>query len=151
MFCADATEIINIVGAWSKAIDTRDFDRIGTIMKNATFVSDDGIPVSGGEVLAEFYERVLDEANRTWTDDLDDARTVVTKHVFTNHELHFATDGLSASCQYYGTVFAFSRMMPLQPRYSGRYTDEFRKISGKWELVSRLQEADYTVDWRRTP
>ena len=109
----DYREISNIVGLFSHHIDQREFTALAALLSDLTYRSN-GIDyaVSGEAELAAFYERVVDEANVRFAGDPDDARTVRHQHVFTNLVVQIAADRETATCSYYGTVFAHSARKP---------------------------------------
>ena len=145
----DYREIANIVGLFSHHIDQREFALLAALFSDLTYRSN-GIDyaVSGEAELAAFYERVVDEANVRFAGDPDDAETVRHQHVFTNLVVQIATDRETATCSYYGTVFAHSARKPHTARWSGRYHDQFRRIDGRWRIVERLQLTDYPAGYR---
>lgn len=147
---SDYRDIVNIVGQFSHFIDQRRFRDLAALFSDMTYRSN-GIDyaVEGAGDLAVFYERVVDEANLRFADgDAADAKTVQHKHVFTNPVVEIADDALTASCDYYGTVFAFSAKKPYTPRWNGRYHDRFRRIDGRWRIVERTQLTDYPTGYR---
>lgn len=145
----DYFEITNIVSRFSDCIDREDWDGIGKLFAHMTFSAPtlDG-SVSGQEGLADFYRRVTKEMDERWTGDPEDAKTVRHKHVFTNHITEIAPDGNHATCQYYGTVYAYSNKLPFTGRASGVYKDTFERIDGRWQIVSRYQDMDYPPKYR---
>lgn len=145
----DYRAIANIVASFAVHIDAHDFDAVAGLMSDMTYRSP-GIDyeVKGKDDLAAFYERVVTEMNERWAGDREDGATVGHKHVFTNLLVEFDEDRSAATCRYYGTVFAFSDRKPLQPRWSGRYTDRFERRNGVWRIVERLQVTDYPRGYR---
>jgi hypothetical protein len=145
----DYGAIANIVGLFSHHIDQRDFTALAALFSDMTYRSN-GIDyaVAGEGDLAEFYERVVDEANERFAGDPDDAKTVRHQHVFTNLVVEIADDRQTATCSYYGTVFAHSERKLHTARWSGRYHDQFRRIDGRWRIVERLQLTDYPAGYR---
>ena len=145
----DYREIANIVGLFSHHIDRRDFVALAALFSDLTYRSN-GIDyaVSGEGDLAIFYERVVDEANVRFAGDPEDAKTVQHQHVFTNLVVEIADDRETATCSYYGTVYAHSARQPHTARWSGRYHDRFRRINGRWRIVERLQLTDYPTGYR---
>jgi ketosteroid isomerase-like protein len=145
----DYRAIANIVASFAAHMDAREFESVADLMSDMTYRSP-GIDyeVSGRADLAAFYERVTTEMNVRWAGDAEDGATVGHKHVFTNLFVEFDEDGTTATCRYYGTVFAYSDRKPLQPRWSGRYTDRFERRDGRWRIVDRLQVTDYPRGYR---
>jgi hypothetical protein len=145
----DYRDIVNIVGLFSHHIDQRDFAALASLFSDMTYRSN-GIDyaVSGEADLATFYERVVDEANLRFAGDPKDAKTVRHHHVFTNLVVEIAPGRQTASCNYYGTVYAHSARQPHTARWSGRYHDQFRRIDGRWRIVERLQLTDYPTGYR---
>lgn len=145
----DYRDIVNIVGLFSHHIDQREFAALASLFSDMTYRSN-GIDysVEGESDLATFYERVVDEANRRFAGDPDDTKTVQHQHVFTNLVVDIAPDRQTATCRYYGTVYAHSARKPHIARWSGRYHDQFRVIDGRWRIVERLQLTDYPVGYR---
>jgi hypothetical protein len=145
----DYRDIVNIVGLFSHHIDQRDFTALARLFSDMTYRSN-GIDyaVDGEGNLATFYERVVDEANVRFAADVHDAKTVRHQHVFTNLVVDIAADRQTATCVYYGTVYAHSARKPHTARWSGRYHDQFRVIDGRWRIVERLQLTDYPAGYR---
>jgi hypothetical protein len=140
----DYREIANIVAGFAQYLDSHDYRAVADLFSDMTYRSP-GIDyeVSGTDDLAVFYERVLTEMNQRWAGDPEDALTVGHKHVFTNLIVEFDEARATATCNYYGTVFAFSDKKPYQPRWSGRYFDRFERKEGRWRIVERTQVTDY--------
>jgi len=145
----DYRDIVNIVGLFSHHIDQREFAALAELFSEMTYRSN-GIEysVSGEGDLGTFYENVVDEANVRFAGDPDDAKTVRHQHVFTNLVVEIAADRETATCNYYGTVYAHSERKPHTARWSGRYNDRFRRINSRWRIVDRLQLTDYPAGYR---
>jgi hypothetical protein len=145
----DYADITAIVANFAEGIDTHDWIGIGELFSHLTYTSP-GIDyeVSGVSELAAFYERVTTEMNVRWAGDPDDGKTVGHKHVFTNLVVEVADDRRTATCRYYGTVYAYSSKKPLQPRWSGRYYDRFERIDDRWHIVARRQETDFPQGYK---
>jgi hypothetical protein len=145
----DERDILNIVSRFAWHIDQHEWNAIGQLFEHMTYTSP-GIDfaVRSPAELATFYEQVTTEMDARWAGDPEDAKSVGHKHVFTNFDLDIAADGKSATCRYYGTVLSFSAQKPLQPRWSGRYTDRFETVDGAWRIVARHQETDYPIGYR---
>jgi hypothetical protein len=145
----DYREIANIVAGFAEHLDSHDYAAVADLFSDMTYKSP-GIDyeVSGTDDLAVFYERVLTEMNERWAGDPTDALTVGHKHVFTNLIIEFDEARETATCRYYGTVFAFSDKKPYQPRWSGRYFDRFERRAGRWRIVERVQVTDYPRAYR---
>jgi hypothetical protein len=145
----DYRAIANIVAGFAHCIDSRDFRGVAALFSHMTYRSN-GIDyaVSGEADLAVFYERVVDEANLRFAGDAEDAKSVIHQHVFTNLLIDIDDARQTASCNYYGTVYAHSDRKPHTARWSGRYQDKFRRIDGHWRIVERTQLTDYPRGYR---
>ena len=144
----DAVEIANLIYTYAEGMDLGDFEGVGALFERAEITTD---PAQGGPVRgAAAATRMYADWTRTYPDPRSPTgRTLHTKHVTTNLQIHLAADGRSAKTRCYFTVMMQTEKLPLQPIISGRYQDEFEKVDGRWgfsrrhiitDLVGKLSE-----------
>jgi ketosteroid isomerase-like protein len=132
----DHVEIANLVYAYAERIDAGDFAGVGALFEHAAITTD---PAQGGEVRGSAAATKL---YADWTKVYADprsptGRTLHTKHVTTNLQIHLDALGRTARTRSYFTVLMQTPALPLQPIIAGRYQDEFAKVDGRWCFTRR--------------
>ena len=133
---SDEVEIANLVYTYAERIDQGDFAGVGALFEHAVITTD---PAQGGETRGS---AAATKMYADWTKVYSDprspsGRTLHTKHVTTNLQIHLDAAGRSARTRCYFTVLMQTPTLPLQPIIAGRYHDEFAKIDGRWRFTRR--------------
>jgi hypothetical protein len=118
----------NLVYRYAELIDRGDFAGLGALFAHASIDNGNEV-VSGAADVQAMYER--------WTRRYPDDGTPHTRHVTTNLILDLDDDGGTATCSSYVTVFQATEGIPLQPIFSNRYEDRFRRVDGVWRFEHR--------------
>ena len=132
----DAVEIANLVYTYAERIDLGDFAGVGALFERAVITTD---PEQGGETRgSDAATRMYSEWTRVYADPRSPTgRTLHTKHVTTNLQIHLDASRRTARTRSYFTVLMRTGALPLQPIIAGRYHDEFEKIDGRWAFTRR--------------
>jgi 3-phenylpropionate/cinnamic acid dioxygenase small subunit len=117
--------IQNLIARYALLVDTGDFDGVGELLADATFVGS-GAPAIGGAAIAAMLAGTVIR--------YDDG-TPRTQHVTTNIAIDL--DGDAATASSYVTVFQSLPDFPLAPIASGRYRDTFTRHNGQWRFAER--------------
>jgi ketosteroid isomerase-like protein len=133
---SDAVEIANLVYSYAERIDLGDFEAVGALFEHAAITTE---PAQGDEVRGSAAAtKMYAEWTRVYVDPRSPTgRTLHTKHVTTNLQIHLDPSGLTARARSYFTVLMRTETLPLQPIIAGRYDDEFEKIDGRWAFTRR--------------
>jgi hypothetical protein len=121
--------IARLVYAYAELIDTGDFAGIGLLFGDATIDPGDGSLYTGAEAVQAMYDR----NTRRYPDN----GTPHTRHVTTNLIIDVDDDAGSGTCRSYVVVFQQVDDFPLQPVWSNRYQDRFRRVDGEWRFAHR--------------
>lgn len=124
-----STAIANLVYEYARLIDMGDFDGVGQLFANATMDQGTGDLLKGAQAVTDAYVRFT----RRYPDD----GTPKTRHVTTNLIINVDEDAGTATCHSYVVVFQRMDDFPLQPVWSNRYEDEFRRTDSGWEFAHR--------------
>lgn len=128
-----------LIARYAELIDAGDFAGLGDLFAHATIVVDEtGLQVSGSEAISAAYHG--------WTKRYPDTGTPKTKHITTNLILDVDDQAGSATCRSYVTVLQATDDLPLQPIFSGRYRDAFRRVAGEWRFAERRIITDFAGD-----
>lgn len=132
----DHVEIANLIYTYAERIDLGDFAGVGALFERAAITTD---PAQGGETRgSEAATRMYTDWTRVYVDPRSPTgRTLHTKHVTTNLQIHLDEGGRSARTRCYFTVLMQTETLPLQPIVAGRYHDEFEKHEGRWWFTRR--------------
>jgi hypothetical protein len=144
----DALEIANLDYSYAERIDLGDFEGVGALFERAVITTD---PAQGGETRGSVAAtKMYTDWTRVYADPRSPTgRTLHTKHVTTNLQIHLDPSGRTARTRCYFTVLMQTPTLPLQPIIAGRYHDEFEKLEGRWgfrrrhiitDLVGNLSE-----------
>ena len=116
---------------YAEHLDAGRFDDVAAMFEHSTYRIEhaDGTHVSNYEGAAPV--KAFCEQTRLYPDG-----TPRTKHVITNVVIDVDGDRAGARC--YATVFQQTDVLPLQPIASGRYVDQFERVSGTWRFADRL-------------
>jgi ketosteroid isomerase-like protein len=141
----DHVEIANLVYTYAERIDLGDFAGVGALFEHAVITTD---PAQGGETRGS---AAATKMYADWTKVYDapgspTGRTLHTKHVTTNLQIHLDAGGRTARTRSYFTVMMQTPTLPLQPIIAGRYHDEFAKIDGRWCFTRRHIITDLVGD-----
>jgi ketosteroid isomerase-like protein len=126
-------EILNTVHRYPELIDSGDFGAVGRYYGDATlaFAVGDGPDVE--IVGAAAVQALLEQTTRRYPDD----GTPHTRHLITNPIVEIDDAAGTATCRYYITVLQRTDDFPLQPVWTNRYEDSFRRVEDRWQLVRR--------------
>jgi hypothetical protein len=130
-------EISAILYGYADALDTGDFERLGTFFRHGR------VRVNESDALYEGTEGVLGmfRAFNRFYDGIPR-----TKHVTTNLLIEVDESGDRATARSYFTVFQQTPDLPLQAVIAGRYHDSFERLEQKWYLVDRFEYCDLIGD-----
>jgi ketosteroid isomerase-like protein len=133
---SDHVEIANLVYAYAERIDAGDFAGVGALFEHAVITAD---PAQGGEVRGSAAAtKMYADWTRVYADPRSPGgRTLHTKHVTTNLQIHLDASGRTARTRSYFTVLMQTATLPLQPIIAGRYHDEFARLDGGWCFTRR--------------
>jgi hypothetical protein len=122
-------EILNLIYTYPDRIDSGDFAGIGELFADAVIEMGDGLQLEGSAEIEQYYVQ--------WTRRYPDDRTPHTRHCITNPIVRIDEAAGSAVARYYITVFQRTEAFPLQPVWSNKYEDSFRRVNGAWRFVHR--------------
>jgi hypothetical protein len=125
----DEDAIRTLVHRYAELIDHGDFAGVGVLFANATMDQGTGELLEGGDAIADSYVR--------YTRRYPDNGTPHTKHVTTNLIVEVDDDAGTATCRSYVVVHQQVDDFPLQPVWTNRYEDRFRRVDGVWEFAHR--------------
>jgi hypothetical protein len=141
----DHVEIANLIYSYAERIDLGDFAGVGALFERALITTEpgQGEETRGSEAATRMYTQ--------WTRRYDDARsptgrTLHTKHLTTNLQIHLDPSGRTARTRCYFCVVMQTPTLPLQPIVAGRYHDEFEKQDGCWWFTRRHILTDLVGD-----
>jgi len=132
-------EISAIIYGYADALDTGDFERLGSYFRHGQ------VRVNESDDVYEGTDGVLGMF-RTFTRFYDGIPC--TKHVTTNLRVEVDDAGNRATAQSYFTVLQARPDFPLQVVISGRYLDTFERLDGNWYLADRFEYCDLIGDLR---
>jgi len=141
----DAVEISNLIYTYAERIDLGDFAGLGKLFERAVITSDpaQGEGVRGADAATKMYA----DWTRTYADPRSPTgKTLHTKHVTTNLQIHLDPSGRTARTRCYFTVLMRTETLALQPIIAGRYHDEFEKVDGRWAFTRRHIITDLVGD-----
>jgi hypothetical protein len=124
------TAISNLVYRYAELIDAGDYDGVGQLFANATMEQGTGELIRGADEIRASYER--------YTRRYPDNGTPHTRHVTTNLLVEVDEEQGTATCHSYVVVFQQIDDFPLQPVWTNRYEDQFRRVAGQWQFAHRL-------------
>jgi 3-phenylpropionate/cinnamic acid dioxygenase small subunit len=129
----DYFALLNLLHAYSDAVDQGDFDRVDAMFRDAdVFMPGDDRPtVRAGE---GGFGALLHHAVRTYPPD----NTPRTRHLCTNAQICFTGADLASSRSYY-TVFQETAPRRIEPVFIGTYDDRFARRSGDWRFIERRE------------
>jgi hypothetical protein len=133
--------VLNLVYRYPELIDGGDFEGIGRLFADATIDAGDGAPYVGAAAIQEMYERN--------TRRYDDTGTPHTRHVITNPIVEIDEAAGTAVCRSYVVVFQQVEGFALQPVWSNRYEDRFRRVDGVWRFESKTMSEHMPGDVSR--
>ena len=119
---ADRLAIVDTVIAYATAIDTRDWD-----MFAALFTPDAVWEYRAGGERHTGPDKIADRVRPT-IDQLD-----ATQHLLTNHVVAVDGDAATHTCYYMAQHLRGDRRFLA----AGRYTDELRRVDGRWLISAR--------------
>jgi hypothetical protein len=122
-------EILNLIYAYPDRIDSGDFAGIGELFADAVIEMGDGLQLKGSGEIEQYYVQ--------WTRRYPDDGTPHTRHCITNPIVRIDEAAGTAVARYYITVFQRTETFPLQPVWSNKYEDSFRRMNGAWRFVHR--------------
>lgn len=131
-----ATEIANLVYAYTERLDLGDFEGMAELFSHATVVmhgSENIPPMVGAESLRD--------ALSTWLRIYPDG-TLRTKHVATNLIIEVDEAEGRATCRSYFVCYQQTEELPLQPIIMGRWHDQFEFVDGQWRFTYRDTYSD---------
>jgi hypothetical protein len=128
-FSEDYVAVLNLVYRYPELIDSGDFEGIGRLFAHAAIDTGDGRPHVGAAAIQEMYERN--------TRRYADTGTPHTRHVISNPIVEIDDTGGTAVCRSYVVVFQQVADFPLQPVWTNRYEDRFRRIDGAWRFEAK--------------
>ena len=133
----DHRQIQNLIARYALLVDTGDFDGVGDLLAEATFIG------AGGEFTGrEAITGMLANAVIRYEDG-----TPRTHHATSN--LAVEVGGDTAVAHSYVTVFQALQDFPLQTIAAGRYRDTFARRHGRWRFTERLVTIHLRGDLRR--
>jgi hypothetical protein len=121
--------ITKLVYRYADLIDSGDFAGIGHLFARATIDTGDGRLFEGSEAIQRMYE----QNTRRYPDN----GTPHTRHVTSNLIIDVDDDGQRATCRSYVVVCQQVGDFPLQPVWTNRYEDRFRREDGTWQFAHR--------------
>lgn len=129
----DYFALINLAHAYADALDNGDFDRVGALFQHAdVYMPGSQEPEvragSGG------FGELLRKAVKTYPP----GNTPRTRHVTTNHQIHFE-DGAAARMRSYFTVLQETKPGQLQAIITGTYDDRFARVDNNWRFIERRE------------
>ena len=142
---SDHVEIANLVYTYAERIDLGDFAGVGALFEHAVITTD---PAQGGETRGSAAAtKMYAEWTRVYADPRSPTgKTLHTKHVTTNLQIHLDPSGRRARTRCYFTVLMRTQTLALQPIIAGRYHDEFEKVDGRWAFTRRHIITDLVGD-----
>jgi 3-phenylpropionate/cinnamic acid dioxygenase small subunit len=129
----DYFALINLAHAYADALDNGEFDRIGMLFHHADiYMPGSQEPEvragSGG------FGELLRKAVRTYPP----GNTPRTRHVTTNHQIHFEGPD-AARMRSYFTVLQETAPGQLEAIITGTYEDRFVRADGHWRFAERRE------------
>jgi hypothetical protein len=128
-FSDDYVAVLNLVYRYPELIDSGDFEGIGHLFAHATIHTGDGAACVGAAAIQEMYEQN--------TRRYPDTGTPHTRHVITNPIIEIDSSAGTAVCRSYVVVFQQVDDFPLQPVWTNRYEDRFRRVDDAWRFESK--------------
>lgn len=125
---ADREAINHLLNEYCRTLDAGQIDDCAALFENAEFSIEGVAKVQGQRGVMDLFSGII----------LYEDGTPKTKHVLTNVEISVALNHGSANASSYLTVLQQVGDNPLQPIFSGSYTDTFSKDAGKWMFASRV-------------
>lgn len=130
---ADYFALINLAHAYADALDDGDFDRVGALFEHADIYmpgsTEPDVPAGSGG-----FGALLRQAVRTYPP----GNTPRTRHVTTNHQIHFEGAD-TARMRSYFTVMQEVSAGRLEAIITGTYDDRFARVAGVWRFVERRE------------
>jgi len=129
----DYFALLNLLYAYSDAVDHGDFDRVDAMFRDAdVFMPGSEQPdVRAGE---GGFGALLRGAVRTYPP----GGTPLTRHLCTNAQIHFDGEDRAHTRSYF-TVLQETGQQRLEPIFIGTYDDRFARIDGEWRFVERRE------------
>jgi len=131
--------IESLITTYAELVDDGDFDAVGLLLANATFMGGAG-SVSGRDAIAT----MLRDNVIVYEDG-----TPRTKHLITNVVIELDEEGGTATSRSYFTAMQALPDLALQPIVSGRYYNRFERREGQWRFVERRVRTDLVGDVSR--
>ncbi|MEV4000594.1 nuclear transport factor 2 family protein [Actinomadura sp. NPDC049753] len=124
---AATAAVTSLIFRYAELVDAGDFDGVGELFADASFISSGG-SFHGGEAV----EEMLRDTVIRYEDG-----TPRTHHVTTNLTVDVHEEAGTATARSYVTVFQAVPGLSLQPVAAGRYSDRFERRDGSWRFVER--------------
>lgn len=125
--------ILNLIHQYADALDRGDFDAIGVLFHYADiYMPGNEAPVVRAE--SGQFGDLLRAAVRVYLP----AGTPRTRHVTTNHQIHFE-DPATARTRSYFTVFQEVAPVRLEPIITGIYDDRLVRVATGWRFTERRE------------
>jgi 3-phenylpropionate/cinnamic acid dioxygenase small subunit len=134
---SDISEITALVHSYAILLDDGDMDAVAALFEHSTWRAEPGDTVLRGsaEVRPVYEQLIVPEGGPR------------TNHLLTNLTVDVEPGASTASSHCYWTVLQNARPgEPITIIFSGRYTDTFAKIEGKWHFGDRLITTDLPGD-----
>lgn len=131
--------INHLLNEYCRTLDAGQISKCAALFEIAEFSIEGVAKVRGRQGVMDLFSGII----------LYEDGTPKTKHVLTNVVISIATDRNSAVASSYLTVLQQVEDTPLQPIFSGSYTDTFSKETGLWMFASRVVSAAIFGDMSR--
>ena len=123
----DQNAIMSLLVAYATALDEGRIEDCAALFEVAEFTIENVATVQGSQGVSELFSGII----------LYEDGTPRTKHVITIVDIKVLENGRSALASSYLTVFQQVDEAPLQPVFSGAYSDTFDKSDGTWRFTTR--------------
>lgn len=135
----DSRQIENLIYLYAELIDSGNLQGVAELFREAEIVSRvHNMKRTGFDEVLQMYQLSC----RLY----EPSATPLTKHLTTNVIIELDPTGTHASARSYYTVIQATDSLPLQVIISGRYADQFRKVSSRWEFARREMIVDLIGD-----
>ncbi len=138
---SDRDEITGLVHRYCTLIDDGDFAGFAELFANGTWVVE-GDPSGGDAGRDAVLARLSDNVIRY------DGGRPNTKHITSNLDIQVDGDTATGTC-YVTVLQAVPPDFPLQPIFSGHYTDRFERGEDGWRFAERRIRPDLVGDLSR--
>ncbi len=128
----DEMAIAALVHSYARLVDTGDVDGVAALFEHATWRSDASDVVRRGSAeVRPVYERLFASAGASGT-----------THLLTNLTVEVEPGAMAASSRCSWSVLRSDSDNRLSITLSGRYSDRFAKVDGRWRFADRLITTD---------